>query len=81
MTLSKARLAVIVLVAALAGWFLNDAVSPPAKRRPILNLIRNWWWVPLILDEPQACHTHDHAEPPPSTGLDGFPIVDHRRAF
>lgn len=81
MTLSKTKLAVLVVLAALAGWFINDALSASPKRRPILNLIRNFWWVPLVIDEPQACHTHDHQADEPVIGRDGFPIVDHRRAF
>lgn len=82
MTLSKARLAALVVLAALAGWFLNDALSASPKRRPLLNLIKNFWWVPLVLDEPQACHTHDRTDDEPATiGADGFPLVDHRRAL
>ena len=82
MSLSRFRLAAIVLLAALAGWMLNDALSVSPKRRPVLTLIRNWWWVPLVLDEPQACHTHGHqADQPATLGEDGYPLVDHRRAL
>lgn len=80
MTLSKTRLVVIVILAMFAGWFINDALSP-TKSRPILNLLKRFWWVPLVLDEPQACHTHDHQEGEVVIGSDGYPLVDHRRAF
>lgn len=78
MTLTKTRLAVIVILAVLAGWWINDALTP-TKKRPLLDIIRRFWWVPLVIDEPQACH--DHADQERTVGLDGFPIVDHRRAF
>ena len=41
MTLSKARLAALVVLAALAGWFLNDALSASPKRRPSHSALSN----------------------------------------
>lgn len=81
MTISRTRLAVIVIAAMIAGWWLNDAITP-SKNRPILDFIKRFWWVPLVIDDgDQAYHTRDHAESQRAVGHDGFPLVDHRRAF
>jgi hypothetical protein len=57
-------------------------MTPDAqRRRPVLEMIKRFWWVPLIIDEPQACHTHSHEEQPMPHGADGYPLVDHRRAL
>jgi hypothetical protein len=80
--MSRTRLACYLLLAALAGWMACDWMTPDAqRRRPVLEMIKRLWWVPLIIDEPQACHTHSHEEQPMPHGADGYPLVDHRRAL
>lgn len=82
MPTTKTRLAVYLLLAVLAGWFLNDALTASVKKRPILDFLKRWWWVPLILDEPQhGDAVHCLPQEPEVMGRDGYPLVDHRRAL
>ena len=86
MTITRSRLAAYLLLAALAGWFISGAMNgTEGRRRPLLELIKRFWWVPLVIEpEDQTYHSHPHDprdEHPTRTGADGFPLVDHRRAF
>lgn len=73
--MSRVRLVAVVVLSLAVGWFANDFFCPPQKRRPILNLIRNWWWVPLIIDEPK------HDDSAHEVGPDGYPLVHHERSL
>lgn len=73
--MSRSRLIAAVVLALVVGWFANDFFFPAQKRRPILNLIRNWWWVPLILNEPK------HDDSAHEVGPDGYPLVHHERSL
>jgi hypothetical protein len=90
--ITKTRLAVYIILAAVAGWYVcGEVCSEPGKPRPVVRLLQRairwgafFWW---ISDEPPAggathVHPHDpadeHSQP---VGADGFPLVDHRRAF
>lgn len=74
--MSRGRVIAVVVLALVVGWFANDLLSPSQKRnRPLLNLIRNWWWVPLIIDEPK------HDDSAHEVGPDGYPLVHHERSL
>lgn len=77
MQLSRFRVAMIVILSLVIGWMANDYMTPAQKKRPILNFIRNWWWVPLILDEPKAEDTSSTEE----VGPDGYRLVHHGRSL
>lgn len=90
--ITKTRLAVYLVFAALAGYALSGALAPSPEPRPAVRLFQKLfrWGAFLFLlgDEPPPasnavhCHPHDqgdvHRLP---IGSDGFPLVDHRRAF
>lgn len=79
MQLSRFRVAMIVILSLVIGWMANDYMTPAQKKRPVLNFIRNWWWVPLILDEPKAEDTSCHEGK--EIGPDGYRLVHHGRAL
>lgn len=66
----------------VAGWMLNARIEPP-NDRPVLTaiarVIRNWWWVPLVLDE--GGPPPDASDGPTIVGEDGYPIVQHGRSI
>lgn len=80
-SISRGRLALVVALALVVGWVANDWASPPQKRRPILNFIKNWWWVPLILDKPEGTTYHDSCHESEQVGSDGYRLVHHGRAL
>lgn len=83
-SLSRGRLALIVVLSVVIGWAANDWMSPQQKKRPVLNFIKNWWWVPLLLDKPaQPTDTsyHDSCHESDQVGPDGYRIVHHGRAL
>lgn len=82
MQLSKWRLALIVILALVIGWMANDYMTP-TRNRPVLKFIRNWWWVPLLLDEPQKTDTSrlDSCHEDGQVGPDGYRLVHHGRAL
>lgn len=83
MQFSRWRLAMVVIVSLVIGWAANDYMTPSKSRRPVLNFIKNWWWVPLLLDEPKpddtsrldSCHEDDQIGP------DGYRLVHHGRSL
>lgn len=88
-TLSKRQLAILVLVAIVAGWWLSlprgsAPFSPPANDRPVLRAIariaKNFLWVALLAEGPpaepaQAQYVRAHV------GEDGFQTLDHGRGW
>lgn len=90
--ITKTRLAVYLVLAALAGYAVSGAFAPSPEPRPAVRLFQKLFrwgaFLWLIGDEPPPsnnavhCHPHDqddaHRTP---IGSDGFPLVDHRRAF
>jgi hypothetical protein len=75
MTISRGRLVFVVVLAAAVGWMANDWMTPAGKKRPVLTFIRNWWWVPLLLDEPKPEDTSRQIGP------DGYRLVHHGRSL
>lgn len=90
--ITKKRLVVYLLLAAVAGYAVSGLFTPANEPRPAARLFQKLfrWGAFLWLfsdDAPPAgnavhCHPHEpediHRTP---TGSDGFPLVDHRRAF
>lgn len=82
MQISRGRLFLVVALALVVGWAANDFMSPQQKKRPILTFIKNWWWVPLLLDKPEGTTYHDSChEAEQSIGPDGYRLVHHGRAL
>lgn len=89
--LSRKRLAVYLVLAAVAGWCIGGMFTPNNEPRPAVRLFQKLFrwgaFLWLLSDEPPPanathCHPHDpHDEHQTPTGSDGFPLVDHRRAF
>lgn len=73
----------VVVLGFAVGWVAHGTIYPQ-KQRPILNaiarVIRNWWWVPLLLDEPKT-PGESSAPPVEIYGQDGYPIVQHGRSI
>lgn len=89
--LTRQRLAVYLVLAAVAGWCVGGICTPSHEPRPAVRLLQKLFrwgaFLWLLGDEPPPanaahCHAHDPAdEHHVQTGDDGFPLVDHRRAF
>ena len=78
--MSRSRVVMCVAAALVIGWVANDVLTQPQqKKRPILNFIKNWWWVPLLLDEPQKPVSLDTLKR--EIGADGFAVLRHGDAL
>lgn len=79
---SRTRFVVVFVVGAVVGWSAHARMNPP-NERPVLSaiarVIRNWWWVPLVLDD--GAPPPDAGAEPPIVGADGYPIVQHGRSI
>lgn len=87
--LSRQRLAAYVVLAAVAGWYAAGVFAPSHKPRPVVTLVQRllrWGALFWFFSEPPPAPVNGinaHPQPDDHTplGADGFPLVDHRRAF
>lgn len=84
---SRMKVIVSIVVGCVVGWNACMYWYPtPDRDRPVLSalarVVRNWWWVPLvILDDGPRPQERNASEPPPVLGFDGYPVVQHGRSI
>lgn len=82
------RKTVLTFAAAFAlCWFWQTQAHSPAPQpdRPVLRFIarvaKNLLWVALVAEPPPPPAHDPHLVHAPPIGDDGYPVIDHGRAF